>query len=59
VVAAVVAAAVAEAAVAARARGAPDRAPVETAFAQAVESGFSTNRENRVLKKNVPSVEKP
>jgi len=55
----VVAAAVAEAAVAARARGAPDRAPVETAFAQAVESGFSTNRENRVLKKNVPSVEKP
>ena len=59
VVAAVVEAAVAEAPAAAEARGAPDQALVETAFARAVERGFRTSRESPVLKKHVPSVERP
>lgn len=55
---AVVVAAVAEAPAAAEARGAPDQAPVEIAFARAVESGFRTSRGSPVMKKHAPSVER-
>jgi hypothetical protein len=57
--AAAVEAVVAEAPAAAKAREAPDQALVETAFAQAVERRFRTSRESPVLKKHVPSVERP